>query len=117
MPYLGTCLYAHCKVQHLHPITGAPPDYHWTNNAGEQLPRWTAAGYRRYGNDPKQWWYRVDEVARTCGVQPDAVRFWIKRGDLPAKKTPGGGLYLIKGADLDDFLRTTKRGYPAPKKG
>lgn len=99
-------------MQHLHPVTGAPPDYHWTHNSGKQLPRWTAPNYRRYGNDPKQWWFRVDEVARTMGVVPGTIRFWIHRGELPAHRVPGGRLFLIKGADLDEFLRTSKRGFP-----
>ena len=30
------------------------------------------------------------EVARLCGVTPDAVLKWIKRGKLPASRTPGG---------------------------
>ena len=30
------------------------------------------------------------EVARLCGVTPDAVLKWIKAGKLPATRTPGG---------------------------
>ncbi len=30
------------------------------------------------------------EVAKLCGVTPDAVLKWIKKGDLPATRTPGG---------------------------
>jgi excisionase family DNA binding protein len=30
------------------------------------------------------------EVARLCGVTPDAVLKWIKKGKLPATRTPGG---------------------------
>ena len=30
------------------------------------------------------------EVAKLCGVTPDAVLKWIKAGKLPAARTPGG---------------------------
>lgn len=30
------------------------------------------------------------EVAKLCGVTPDAVLKWIKKGKLPATRTPGG---------------------------
>lgn len=30
------------------------------------------------------------DVARLCGVTPDAVLKWIKKGKLPASRTPGG---------------------------
>jgi excisionase family DNA binding protein len=33
---------------------------------------------------------RTGEVAQICGVTPDAVLKWIKKGRLPAARTPGG---------------------------
>ena len=33
---------------------------------------------------------RTGEVAQLCGVTPDAVLKWIKKGRLPATQTPGG---------------------------
>ena len=33
---------------------------------------------------------RTGEVAQICGVTPDAVLKWIKKGRLPATQTPGG---------------------------
>lgn len=38
------------------------------------------------------------EVARLCGVTPDAVLKWIKAGKLPATRTPGGH-YRVSRAD------------------
>lgn len=38
------------------------------------------------------------EVAHICGVTPDAVLKWIKKGKLPATRTPGGH-YRIMRAD------------------
>ncbi len=41
------------------------------------------------------------EVARLCGVTPDAVLKWIKKGKLPATRTPGGH-YRVARADCEE---------------
>ena len=75
-------------------------------------PRWHEPAYRRRGHDPQEWWYRLDEIARTTGVCWRTVRRWIEKGGLKATRAPGGRLWLVKGRDLDEFLRHTDRVYP-----
>lgn len=111
----GSCRFAGCKVQHLHPITGVPPDKHWQLPSGELRPQWTEPSFRRRGNDPRDWWYRLEEIARTTGVCWQTVRRWIAVGGLKATRAPGGRVWLVKGRDLDEFLRTTDRVYPKPE--
>jgi len=38
------------------------------------------------------------EVARLCGVSRDAVLKWIKKGKLPATRTPGGHFRILREA-------------------
>lgn len=52
------------------------------------------------------------EVARLCGVTPDAVLKWIKAGKLPATRTPGGH-YRVSRADCEAMgLGETQVGQP-----
>lgn len=111
----GTCQFAGCQVQHLHPVTGVPPDYHWRASDGTPLPRWREPSFRRRAIDPKDWWYRLGEIARTTGVSTQTVRRWIHVCGLKASRAPGGRILLVKGHDLDEFLRGTKRVYPKPE--
>lgn len=50
--------------------------------------------------------YTVDEAARALGCGKPTVRRWIKGRGLPAltDRKP----WLINGADLDDFLKTSR---------
>lgn len=94
-------------------MTGVPPDSHWRFGEGPPKPRWKEPSFRRRGVDPKEWWYRPSEIAAVTGVSIETVRRWIKRCALKATRAPGGGrVLLIRGADLDEFLRTTNRVYP-----
>lgn len=102
-------------MQHLHPVTSVPPDYHYIGPGSEKLPRWSDPSYRRRANDPRDWWYRLEEIARTTGVCWQTVRRWIDRGGLRATRVPGGRVWLVKGRDLDEFLRTSDRVYPKPE--
>ena len=55
------------------------------------------------------------EVARLCGVTPDAVLKWIKAGKLPATRTPGGH-YRVSRADCEVMgLGETKAEEPETK--
>ncbi|MGB8478719.1 MAG: helix-turn-helix domain-containing protein [Acidobacteriaceae bacterium] len=49
------------------------------------------------------------KAARRCSVQPDTVLKWVKKGRLPAVRTPGGH-YRIDERDLARFM-----GMPDPK--
>lgn len=53
------------------------------------------------------------EVARLCGVTPDAVLKWIKRGRLPATRTPGGH-YRVTRADCTSLGIGEPNGRTAP---
>ncbi len=44
---------------------------------------------------------RTGEVARICGVTPDAVLKWIKKGRLPATQTPGGHYRISRDTVLE----------------
>lgn len=48
------------------------------------------------------------EVARIFGVNSKTVSRWVKRGQLPAIRTPGGH-HRFRRSDVDVFL-----GAPAP---
>lgn len=109
----GTCRTAGCKEQHRHPITGVPPDYHWVRNGGEKCPRWRGSAYRKPGADSREWFYRTAEVATACGVTQSTVRTWFKKG-LLKNSGQDGGYYLVKGCDLEAFLRARRTPYPAP---
>jgi hypothetical protein len=118
----GPCRTAGCKEQHRHPITGALPDYHWVRNDGIPQPRWIRQSFRRPGSDHREWFYKTDEVARSCNVSQETVRTWIRSGRLrsyPANTDPGaqgaGARYYVKGCDLEAFLRTRGQAYPRPE--
>lgn len=98
-------------------MTGVPPDYHWRASDGTPLPRWAEPSFRRRALDPRDWWYRIGEIARTCGVSTQTVRVWIHERGLSATRAPGGRIWLVKGYDLDEFLRASKRVYPKPEGG
>lgn len=51
-----------------------PQRFHKTNKAHQVMDSLLSTG----------------EVAKLCGVTPDAVLKWIKKGRLPASRTPGG---------------------------
>lgn len=113
----GTCRFAGCKVQHLHKVTGVPPDYHWKANDGTPLPRWEEPSYRRRGHDPSLWYYRIGEIAEITGCCWNTIRRWIGDGHLPCFRAPGKGrVMLVLGKDLDTFLRSTNRVYGQEKK-
>lgn len=55
------------------------------------------------------------DVARLCGVTPDAVLKWIKAGKLPATRTPGGH-YRVSRVDCEAMgLGETKAEEPDTK--
>lgn len=111
----GPCRTAGCREQHRHPVTGALPDYHWVRDNGVPLPRWIRKSWRKPGSDPKEWYYRTDEVARACGVAVETVRVWIRSGRLRAGAPPGQRRPLfVKGCDLEAFVRSRGEAYPMP---
>lgn len=109
---VGDCRFWQCKEQHLHPVTGDPPSYHFVDGEGVPQPRWPDA--LRRGADPLDWWYRLGEVAKTCGVHINTVRRWVRERGLKATR-PGGGVWLVRGRDLDAWLRSNERGYQSTK--
>jgi hypothetical protein len=110
-PRDGHCKWTHCGEQHLHPITGQPPDYHFLRN-GIHEPRWKNP--YKHGTDPMLWWYRPTEIARTCGVSMSTVRQWLSAGKLKYSQPSGPGrnhVILVQGKDLEDFLKVAGRAY------
>lgn len=113
----GSCRWAGCTEQHLHPVTGVPPDYHFVVGCTKK-PVWSEPSYRRRARDRRDWWYRVEEVAAACTVAPGTVRGWIKSGQLKAFRpsTPPSP-WLIRGRDLEDFVRSRGEAYPKEMNG
>jgi len=55
-------------------------------------------------NRSESQWLTTGEAARLCAVERDTVLKWIKRGRLPASRTPGGH-HRIARQDLQRLLR------------
>jgi excisionase family DNA binding protein len=52
-------------------------------------------------------WLTITEIATRYGVDPTAVRKWIKNGRLPARpvaNTGTGHIWLVSEADLAGFV-------------
>lgn len=98
------CRLRGCTVNHLHPITGAQPDYHWHRDNGTNEPRWRDPfkGHPK----PAEWYFRVPELARIAGVTKWTVRRWITECGLPAHKAPGGRIFYVQGKEFDVWLRS-----------
>lgn len=52
-------------------------------------------------------WMTTAEVATEWGRNVETVRRWIREGQLPAHRTPGGRTLLVKRSDV---LKTLERG-------
>jgi len=102
----SACRLAGCKVNHLHPVTGAPPDYHW-QACNPPQPRWRDP-YKGAPN-PKDWYYRVAEIAKIAGVTEWSVRRWVKECGLPAHRPPGTRIIRILGREFEEWLRKNER--------
>jgi excisionase family DNA binding protein len=76
---MGDCRLVPCEHQHLHPITGLPPDYHYRLPDGTYEPRWKNKKKRI---DPLAMWLSPKEAAVVIGVTKETVREWIKKGKL-----------------------------------
>lgn len=109
----GTCRTAGCTEQHRHPITGATPDYHFVVGI-HRKPVYTDPSYRQRSKNHLEWWYRAKDVALACDVRPPQVVRWIKAGRLRATRAvnAGSSRWLIRGSDLEEFLRSSGRAYP-----
>ena len=101
------CALAGCKVAHFHPITGAPPDYHFILPGGEKAPRW----WNPYKGapDPKDWWYSPQELAKVAGCSDSTITAACKRGDLPHGRISPGGPRRIKLRDFEAWYRAQAR--------
>lgn len=53
---------------------------------------------------------RLPEVAELTGASTSTVQRWVASGDLPAVRPPGGGVVLIRPADLETFLEAHLEG-------
>jgi len=107
-PLVGTCATAGCKEQHLHPITGDPPDWHFVVGVTIE-PRWRPNVYKR-APKPGDRWYRPREIAAIAGgVDVETVRRWVRDHGLPASKRPGGRSLFIRGRDLEAWLQKQSR--------
>ncbi len=124
----GSCRWAGCTEQHRHPVTGAPPDYHYVIGITKE-PRWREPSYRRRSKDPRQWWYRVREIAAALHVNVQTVQRYIRDGHLKATQAPAGvaaaaakgrhsrSPWLIHGQDFEEFLRNQRKSYPVVHPG
>lgn len=114
----GTCRTAGCTEQHRHPITGATPDYHFVVGVTRK-PVYKEPACLRRGKNHLEWWYRVADVARACDVLPEQVKRWIRAGRLKASRAvpSGSSRWLVRGRDLEEFLRSTGRAYPKEMNG
>lgn len=56
-------------------------------------------------------YYSPSTIADICGVYRKTVRNWIRRGHLPASRSPGGH-YRVSPSDALAFLRA--HGYTVP---
>lgn len=110
----SACRLAGCSENHLHPITGDPPDYHWHHTNGKAYPRWRDPYKGK--PDPKDWYYRVAEIAEIARVTEWTVRRWIKECGLPARKAPGGRTIFIIGREFEGWLQKNERIALAPAK-
>lgn len=112
---IGSCATAGCKTQHLHPVTGEPPDYHFIiGGPYEPRPRWKNP-YKGLPN-PKDWWYSIAEVAKMIGRHPTTVREYVRQGLLQAYKPTRtkGGHWYIRGTAVDAFIRSQGSVAPLP---
>lgn len=100
------CALAGCPVEHLHPITGSPPDYHWRGKDGP-APRWRNV-YKK-APDKEDWWYSPKEVAAVVGCTVATVWANVRRGELKHSRFPGGWLIRIQGRDIDAWIRGGSR--------
>lgn len=57
-------------------------------------------------------WVSLREAAELLGVHPATIRNWADRGDLPARRTPGGHRRFRR-ADLLQWLETRQAPPPA----
>lgn len=57
-------------------------------------------------------WVSLREAAEILGVHPATIRNWADRGDLPARRTPGGHRRFRR-ADLLQWLETRQAPPPA----
>ncbi len=57
-------------------------------------------------------YFTTGEAARLCGVQLNTIKSWIRRGEIPAVRTPGGHWRIPR----DGFLSFMRRmGMPLPE--
>ena len=52
--------------------------------------------------------YDTNEISAIVGVHKETIRVWIRKGSLPAKKSPGQ--WKVLGRDLKKFLGEEERG-------
>lgn len=53
--------------------------------------------------------YRLTSIAQMLGKSPETIRWYIHEKGLKARKVLGQ--YLIKGADLDEFLEANTKEF------
>ncbi len=58
--------------------------------------------------------YSVDEAATILEFHPDAIRYWLRTGELVGLRPPGGGDWVIHADALVAFLRQNGEHLPGP---
>jgi transposase-like protein len=56
--------------------------------------------------------FTISEVARLLDYHPDAVRYWVRVGELPGTQDSQRGDWVVAGDDLVSFLRVNGEAIP-----
>lgn len=57
------------------------------------------------GLSPQDDYFKLSVLAEVFGLSTNALRSWVRRGFLKAKKI--GGLYFVRKSDLEKFLNSS----------
>lgn len=107
------CRFDRCGEDHRHPITGAPPDYHYTFASGVMAPRWRNPF--KNAADKSDWLYSTKELALMCGVCLRTVQRWIWHRGLPVHRAPGiRTRYMVKAKDFERWLKGQEKAAYLP---
>lgn len=56
--------------------------------------------------------FTIAEVARLTDYHPDAVRYWVRVGELPGTQDQRRGDWVVDSNDLLSFLRSNGEAVP-----
>lgn len=79
----GDCRLVPCPVQHLHPRTGEPPDYHFRRTDGTYEPRWKR---RKPMLKSEELLYSREEAAAVMNVSRRTISNMVRNGLLQSMR-------------------------------